>query len=285
MLLHGASAITMAAPARTPDLSLWDLPKSPPARETLFSQDISQSQEVENCLSEPELEQQVQSSLADFIWKRECGDFDVRELLGWAEEAEEPVSEPVQYDVNPQETEELKEIVAMTPVTVEKRRAKRRRVGPVKPYLNEGFNYCPEGLNGIETEGSTPRKRYKPADSTPEASPLATETSTITRNAAVTYTKYEDTEVSYSCVASNSSFTSHHFLIPPYQTLRYDLSIAEVLDGYVLDCDPKRLLTLRTITDSLVLRKHQPFQTRTSIQIKNGSGKSAQVLLFRSASS
>ena len=267
--------------AHTPDLSLWDLPKTPPARETLFSQDISQSQEVENSLSEPGLEQPVQSSLAEFLWKRACVDFDEKELMGWVEE-EEPVAEPVQYEVNLPETEELKEIVPMTPATV--RRAKRRRVGPVKPYLNEGFNYCPEGLSGIEIEGSTHRKRYKPADSTPEISLLETETSTVTRSSAATYTKYEGTEVSYSCVVSNSSFTSHHFLIPPNQTLRYDVTTAEVLDGYVLDCDSKRLLTLKTITDSLVLRKHQLFQTRASIQIKNGSGKSAQVLLFRSHS-
>jgi len=258
----------------TPDLSLWDLPKTPP-RQMLFTQECEVSPEASRFQSKDHLADLVKSSLVDFYCRgKGLVDFDLRELLG------EPVEavEPVEYQFSSPVFEDPQDQIASPAVTTDSKRPKRKRVAPVRPYLEEGFVGSPEGLQGIGVEGSAPRKRHKPLPSTP-ATDLA-HSSKPTPSAKVDYRQYRDTDVLCTSLISTAAYTTYCFLIPANRTLQYTVSASEVVFGVVLECSPKRSLTLQTSTESRVLHKHDSFNysTATSLELKNGKGKRAQVL-------
>lgn len=261
----------------TSDLSIWDLPHTPPRRPMLFTQDLVESPEAGSSQSEAERDL-VKSSLVDFYCRGKPVDFGLRELGGETGETAQAF-ESAQGSFNPPVLADSQEAA---PPSVPKR-AKRRRVSSIKPYLNEGFHYNAEGLQDIEVEGSTSRKRLQPSLPSCETHPKAQDSVQLTPNKTVDFKQYGDTDIRCCCVVSNTAFTTFRFKIPINRTLIYAISASEVVFGLVLDCDSKRLLTLKTSTESRVLRKHDTFQlsVHTSLELKNGKGKLAEVLLTR----
>ena len=266
-------------------LDEWELPQTPESPRPTFTQEAD-SPDNDPCSSNlSSLSKRLASAFPDFRAKGRFLDFSQCDAMEDPHPNIEEEAVPLPLDVQ----EECSEVADTPRISPQKccyqvsQRPKRRRSSVARPYLNEGYKYDKEGLQGVVVEDVTPSKRrlvvtpFEPGVT--ERGNEGKETKVV-RYKELEWREEGDLGVKCYPVVESEEYTAHYFILPPSARLDYAVPAAHIIHGQVVSCHSKFPICLTTPTSHSLLHKYDSFQvTSGSFTLLNSKSRPSQVYI------